>query len=85
MLEDLPGGIPTPTTVDWIEGVSHSNEDMMSSAAEDEAISICIIKLHSCERISWCARSLPDLWFTENEWCKSFAHIISVFIPEALT
>ncbi len=33
MLEDLPGGIPTLTTVDWIEGVSHSNEEMMSSAA----------------------------------------------------
>ncbi|KAK0203306.1 hypothetical protein DFS33DRAFT_1260387 [Desarmillaria ectypa] len=33
MLEDLAGGIPALTTIDWIEGVSHSNEDMMSSEA----------------------------------------------------
>ncbi|KAK0189273.1 hypothetical protein F5146DRAFT_1205717, partial [Armillaria mellea] len=40
MLEDLPGGIPTLTTIDWIEGVSHSNEEMMSSAAGIDKIKL---------------------------------------------
>ncbi|KAG7441816.1 uncharacterized protein BT62DRAFT_955421 [Guyanagaster necrorhizus] len=31
MLEKLTGGIPALSTVDWIEGVSHSNEGMMNS------------------------------------------------------
>ncbi|KAK0237429.1 hypothetical protein EDD85DRAFT_543420 [Armillaria nabsnona] len=33
MLQNLTGGIPALSTVDWIEGVSHSNEDMTSSEA----------------------------------------------------
>ncbi|KAK0472247.1 hypothetical protein IW261DRAFT_1405243 [Armillaria novae-zelandiae] len=31
MLQNLTGGIPVLSTVDWIEGVSHSNEGMTSS------------------------------------------------------
>ncbi len=33
MLQNLTGGIPALSTVDWIEGVSHSNEGMTSSDA----------------------------------------------------
>ncbi|KAK0193156.1 hypothetical protein F5146DRAFT_979762 [Armillaria mellea] len=33
MLQSLTGGIPALSTVDWIEGVSHSNEGMTSSEA----------------------------------------------------
>lgn len=33
MLQNLTGGIPSLSTVDWIEGVSHSNEGMTSSEA----------------------------------------------------
>ncbi|SJK99149.1 uncharacterized protein ARMOST_02436 [Armillaria ostoyae] len=33
MLQNLTGGIPALSTVDWIEGVSHSNEGMTNSEA----------------------------------------------------
>ncbi|KAK0484143.1 hypothetical protein EDD18DRAFT_1112195 [Armillaria luteobubalina] len=41
MLQNLTGGIPSLSTVDWIEGVSHSNEGMTSSEAGIDKSLIC--------------------------------------------